>query len=627
MFLKVKKDNSIFYRVVAVVAAALVSFSSVFLSYQVACAESGSAVVGTGKAFNAKNVLTMALAAGGLIAGGAWSGSVTPAQKVEIRNKVGALEDAYLAQEYAKTNSSIKMATYVQDGVKKYYPIVAGAVVSGASSAAKSVTYVSQQFLSGWYTFLNDHNFLGVSDGSISVGSYNVSNSGEYVAPSFDSSLHRYTYPNANIYINGKLRIGSYTDPSYTCSQPAGYIITEYSSTQMSAVLQPSGVQGLWLKSDGMSIETAIPVFFSYDSYRSYVSKYNGSAPVSVGNASNIARSYGFGLTNNLPVGTQDVFWPKTWAGNIAPDLPVSGVGTIPNAPDIPGIELPYIGSDVIGQAVPIDLGPDIPGIFVDGSDVPAGVIEGVDTGTGTVAIPGEGELPWVIPGEGTLPFPIPGVSYPGVIPSEIDWPTIQEKAQEGEGTGEGAGEGEGEKDTPDVRVIGLPTTLDHPDEHELEDASKKFFDWSFDKLKLPDGIWDKIPFSIPYDFYLLATSMLGSGGGSSGAKRRVVMRVGSNGGLSWAPSNPQTISIDGDLSGIDVTTNDNWNAAHPAPILDININIPYSNSKGQKENFIYKNNIDLSEYNWAAKLVYISAACGWLATIAVIVKNAFDKL
>lgn len=543
----------------------------------------------------AKSVLTAALAAAGTIAGGAYvldQSQLTREEQVRIRNKVGALEDQFLAQQAAKADANLKMVERVENGVKKYYPVVVSAV-------SNKISYVSKSFLSSWYKFLNNIGFWESSGGlqygqatfidgisadisASAIGHYSVNSaigqafSGTVFAPIpffVDTSRNeRYA-----IYIsNLDEGYGAYTEVGVFCG---------------------AGVQSVyWVDADNRayqyislkSISTNIPCFSDWDSMSNFLRTGNASGVINndVSGGINAVQQYSFGLTNNLPVsGAQDIIFPKTWIGQGINDLPFNGTtqeGLTVDSGDIP-------------DAIPIDLGSDIPSLWEVGADVPSDVI------ANPADIPATGDLPWTIPDVGSIPFPIPGVAFPGAIPTEDEWPTIQDKVQTGEIASDIDVPGVG-----DVAIEGFPIVGNIPEEKDIEDFSDKIFPWALDKLTLPDGLFNKIPFSIPRDIYWLM---------------QAVTAQDISGGTGQP--DPSGTGVSGDVIAVDFTKSEiAWRSA---PHIKGKWKFPLEKLGGKDVEVPI--DIDCSQYNYFAALVWFGVAIIWTIVILRSILSSFSSM
>lgn len=557
-----------------VISGLMASFIAVFTSLCPVSSVQAFDISQRGIAFivTAKSVLTAALAAGGTIAAGAYAidqSQLTPEEKIRIRNKIGALEDAYIAQQYAKADANLEMVEKTIDGVKKYYPVVVGATRDG-------VSYVAKSFISDWYRFLDSIDFF--SGMSLPEGV-----EGAYIPSVVSVENGKYAFSGT---VTGTDSNGSFEfvgDGIYYNSKPALKWYRGYGGHASAISYMNSQISHY--PSRAYSVNTGgLPLFIITDdaSFNAANNYINGTGDLSL--ASNVgdqsvASQYSFGLTDNLPVaGADDVFFPKTWVGEKVDDLPFDGTtkeGLTVGAGDIP-------------DAIPIDLGSDIPSLWDVGADVPSDVI------ANPTDIPATGELPWELPTTGDLPFPIPGVAFPGSIPAEDTWPSIQDKAQSGVYDG-----------SIDVPIPGVsdawPSVDNAPTDAQVEAAADGALDWAIGSVLLPDGLFDKVPFCIPYDCYLLATSVLSSSSSEGGQIDPSGVAVVSDG-----------VAADFGSAAL------SWRSA---PHIQGVIHLPLG--KG----IDIPIDIDCSEYDYFAALVWYGTAFIWTALILVSISRSFGRM
>ena len=534
----------------------------------------------------AKSVLTAALAAAGTIAGGSYvleQSQLTREEQVRIRNKIGALEDAYIAQQYAKADANLEMVEKTIDGIKKNFPVVVGATRDG-------ISYVAKSFISDWYKFLNSIDFFSGKSG------INISGSNAYSKPVADvhgNFLFPRTVINDTVYEEGNWYYYN-AGPFFLCYDNGNYIEFPYLSKSRGFIacyrFGQSASSTNWVTTYLPiinSLDTSLPVFSDPALGFSW-SKSLGASTAGILNipSNSVALQYSFGLTNNLPVaGANDVVFPKTWVGEGINDLPFDGTtkeGLTVGAGDIP-------------NAIPIDIGSDIPSLWEVGADVPSDVI------SNPADIPATGSLPWEIPDVGSIPFPIPGVAFPGAIPAEDEWPTIQDKVQTGEIASDIDVPGVG-----DVAIEGFPIVGNIPEEKDIEDFSDKIFPWALDKLTLPDGLFDKIPFSIPRDIYWLMQAVTAQDiGGGTGQP------------------DPSGTGISGDVIAVDFTNSEiTWRSA---PHIKGKWKFPFEKLGGK--DIEVPIDIDCSQYDYFAALVWYGVAIIWTIVILRSILSSFASM
>lgn len=157
--------------------------------------------------------------------------------------------------------------------------------------------------------------------------------------------------------------------------------------------------------------------------------------------------------------------------------------------------------------------------------------------------------------------------------------------------------------------------------EPDLDDGVEKLWDWTVGKITLPDGFWDKIPFSIPYDVYLLTSSMFPVGGGGSGNRRmlRAVMN---------SPTDPNGITISSTFEAFGVNTrqynmsNNKW--VQNAPVINLDLHFKYHDTSGSERTLDYVKTVDLAPYAYFAMIIYIAIYISWFGVILGFIVNMF---
>lgn len=155
-----------------------------------------------------------------------------------------------------------------------------------------------------------------------------------------------------------------------------------------------------------------------------------------------------------------------------------------------------------------------------------------------------------------------------------------------------------------------------------VDEASQSLFDWALDKIQLPDGFWEKLPFSIPYDMYLLIKAVLPSR--SSG--RRKMLKASFN---SPDSANGITITSYYDASGANVRSNSavfevpaKWSSN--APVINWDLHFKYTGVDGTKKQLDYVKTVDLSEYAYFAMIIYIAVYVAWMGAILGFIFDSF---
>ena len=155
-----------------------------------------------------------------------------------------------------------------------------------------------------------------------------------------------------------------------------------------------------------------------------------------------------------------------------------------------------------------------------------------------------------------------------------------------------------------------------------VDEASQSLFDWALNKIQLPEGFWEKLPFSIPYDMYLLIKAVLPSG--SSG--KRKMLKASLN---STNSANGITISSYYDASGANVRSNTavfevpaKWSAN--APVINWDLHFKYTGVDGTQKQLDYVKTVDLAQYAYFAMIIYIAIYVAWLGAILGFIFESF---
>lgn len=153
--------------------------------------------------------------------------------------------------------------------------------------------------------------------------------------------------------------------------------------------------------------------------------------------------------------------------------------------------------------------------------------------------------------------------------------------------------------------------------EAAVEEAGQGLFDWSMSKVKLPDGFFDKLPFSIPYDIYLLLKSLFPSNSGG----RMVYSVRAHSGNIGDTDPSGLTISSNFDASGISTRkyvassggsggTSNKW--VDNAPLINLDIHWKYHDVQGNVKTIDIVKTVDLSSIGYFAMIIYISVYVFW---------------
>lgn len=155
-----------------------------------------------------------------------------------------------------------------------------------------------------------------------------------------------------------------------------------------------------------------------------------------------------------------------------------------------------------------------------------------------------------------------------------------------------------------------------------VDEASQSLFDWALNKIQLPDGFWEKLPFSIPYDMYLLIKAVLPSR--SSG--RRKMLKASFN---SPDSANGITISSYYDASGATLRGNNavlevpaKWSSN--APVINWDLHFKYTGVDGTQKQLDYVKTVDLGQYAYFAMIIYIAVYVAWMGAILGFIFDSF---
>ena len=155
--------------------------------------------------------------------------------------------------------------------------------------------------------------------------------------------------------------------------------------------------------------------------------------------------------------------------------------------------------------------------------------------------------------------------------------------------------------------------------ESAVEESGKALFDWAIAKITLPDGFFDKLPFSIPYDIYLLLKSLFPSG--KSSARRVYSVRSADN--IGDTDPNGLSISSNYEAAGISTKTHSNkW--VKTAPVINLDIHWKYHGVDGSEKTINIVKKVDLSSISYFAMIVYISIYVFWFFELLGWIMSSF---
>ena len=139
--------------------------------------------------------------------------------------------------------------------------------------------------------------------------------------------------------------------------------------------------------------------------------------------------------------------------------------------------------------------------------------------------------------------------------------------------------------------------------------------------LQIPNNFWNKIPFSIPYDIYLLIHGIfVGSPGGSKKAPRREA-----SSGSNMPVGDPSNVGIEIDIPTVPLKYTEEKTEDTP-PNFTFTLNIPYTTPEGQTANFNKEFTIETAKYNYFAKIIKFSIGLLWLSSVFQWLLAIFSK-
>ncbi len=159
--------------------------------------------------------------------------------------------------------------------------------------------------------------------------------------------------------------------------------------------------------------------------------------------------------------------------------------------------------------------------------------------------------------------------------------------------------------------------------ESAVNEGAESIYNWVTEKITLPAGIFEKIPFSIPYDLYLLLRSMFPT---SNRVRKKAILNVSnvqsrSNGNTVLDP-NGITISSHFDAVAKNTKTYEiNWK---PAPVINLDLHFSYTDVGGQKKALDIVKSVDLQPYSYFAMIVYIGIYISWLIAVLGWIMESF---
>lgn len=139
--------------------------------------------------------------------------------------------------------------------------------------------------------------------------------------------------------------------------------------------------------------------------------------------------------------------------------------------------------------------------------------------------------------------------------------------------------------------------------------------------IEIPNNFWNKIPFSIPYDIYLLIHGIfVGSSGGSKKSPRREA-----SSGSNMPVGDPSNVGIEIDIPTVPLKYTEEKSEDTP-PNFTFALNIPYTTPTGETANFNKDFTIETAKYNYFAKIIKFSIGLLWLSSVFQWLLAIFSK-
>ena len=159
--------------------------------------------------------------------------------------------------------------------------------------------------------------------------------------------------------------------------------------------------------------------------------------------------------------------------------------------------------------------------------------------------------------------------------------------------------------------------------EAAVTEGAESIYNWVTEKITLPAGIFEKIPFSIPYDLYLLLRSMFPT---SNRVRKKAYFTVSNvQSRSSGTPVlDPNGITISSHFDAVAKNTKSyeiNWK---PAPVINLDLHFSYTDVGGQKKALDIVKSVDLQPYSYFAMIVYIGIYISWLIAVLGWIMESF---
>lgn len=159
--------------------------------------------------------------------------------------------------------------------------------------------------------------------------------------------------------------------------------------------------------------------------------------------------------------------------------------------------------------------------------------------------------------------------------------------------------------------ATGEATTTETMSISAVAEWAADFWDWMTGYIVLPADLFEKVPFCIPYDMYLLLKGMLSASSVQT-----------SNEAVSIS-NNPSEIGITIDIPVIERTYDASVEEEY-APVFNIDLTFPYHDVNGEAKTINIKEKADLHKFNYLAKCIKFSIAVAWMLGIFNFVVKVF---
>lgn len=177
------------------------------------------------------------------------------------------------------------------------------------------------------------------------------------------------------------------------------------------------------------------------------------------------------------------------------------------------------------------------------------------------------------------------------------------------------------------VKSFGIGTMPESKPETAVADAQTQatnLVQWAFSYLnpKIPEGLFSKFPFSVPYDMYLILTGVMGSSTANSVQKVSLMSTALAAESDSSDPvtTDPSSVGISIDYDFVPSTYTDY--SDEYAPVIAFNLDLTSTGSKSLKVD----TTLDFHKFTWFFKLTKMAIAIEWLIMLLNHVMNNGKK-